>query len=89
MTLGQDTTRLPVVGLLLRPGVLTWITRLEYEQFPPDTPANEEFTLHLGAFGGLQVAVASVPRWARRPASLLADACGWSVRELPPRIWTV
>jgi len=64
------------IGDMARIGVWSFITFLEYRQYPPGTMLNQSFHLTLTAWEGLRFAVVSIPRNRSREAEALMQTLG-------------
>lgn len=85
--LAQQTDRLFLVCMLLRPGVATFTTRLEFEHFPPLTAANAELDLYTVEWSDLPWAVISIPKTKRHLAEEVAEQCGLRIADGIP--WVI
>lgn len=62
--------------MLWRPGVNLWCTRLEYEHFTPDTPANQLFTMHVGEIEEMLIGTITFPAASLEACNAIAEQCG-------------
>ena len=61
-----------LVGDLHRSGAVTFLTRLEYEQYPPDTDANDSFTVFHTRYNTGLFYIIEIPATGYRAAEALA-----------------
>lgn len=62
-----------VLGMF-RPQSLTFLTRLEHEHFPPGSPLNDKFTVHMAYYGGNPYSIIGVPMENLKLCRILAES---------------
>lgn len=84
----QDPSHIYLVGMLnpFRLGISIFNTRLEYEHFPPDTKANNEFRFIIYTWQEIKWAISGIPKGCLKTAEEIAEACGLRIADGVPTI---
>lgn len=82
--LSEHQNYIAITSSVIRSGTNLFWARLEYENFTPDTPDNDDFKFWLSRFGGLLWATAGVPESILPIARKIADECGLEIEEGVP-----
>jgi hypothetical protein len=72
--LGEDDSKLKIIGMITHPGVYHFLVYCEYKIFTPRTKANDDFQLILFPWEGFLWAIATVPV-EQQEACLLSAVC--------------
>ena len=74
--LSNQTDRLYLIALLIRPGVASFTTKLEFEHFPPLSAKNDELDVYILEWFDLPWTVVSIPMNQRSVAESVAAEVG-------------
>lgn len=80
----EDPSRFNIVGSYLRPGAAIFAMRLEYENYIPDTPANDDFLYYEIQFAAMGWPVLSIPAKDRHIAERIAQEEGLKLSKGVP-----
>lgn len=76
-----------IVGYIYRPGCPTFTTELEHRHYPPNSEANDLFTVYMVKYSDMLFNVVEIPdnRTAREHCYRISSEC--SLRMVPGKPW--
>jgi hypothetical protein len=74
MSIHAKAGQIYIIGCLLRPGTLTFATKLEYDYFAPDTEANDLYQIFRIQYCDMPYYILEIPSGSYGVAERLADS---------------
>ena len=87
--IGDNRSKLNLVGMMMRPGVVQFSSTLEYTYFHPDTDVESEFEMRYFNWQDILFMIITIPMEKREFADKAAKECGINISDGVPHIFSV